>query len=146
MTMRRPLTQLTDDRSGSAIIEFAILAPMIFAMLFGVIQVGLQMWSYNSLRAIVADTARYTMVEYQKSNQLTTDQIESKATAIAVNSPYDFNIDDIGTLDVTNPASDIAGMTKFQLTMSYTPPTVLDFTGIRAPTLTITRPIYVTSS
>jgi len=146
VTMRRPLTQLTDDRSGSAIIEFAILAPMIFAMLFGVIQVGLQMWSYNSLRSIVADTARYTMVEYQKSNQLTTDQIESKATAIAVNSPYDFNIDDIGTLDVTNPASDIAGMTEFQLTMSYTPPTVLDFTGIRAPTLTITRPIYVTSS
>lgn len=146
MTRRRPLTQLTDDRSGSAIIEFAILAPMIFAMLFGVIQVGLQMWSYNSLRSIVADTARYTMVEYQKSNQLTTDQIESKATAIAVNSPYDFNIDDIGTLDVTNPASDIAGMTEFQLTMSYTPPTVLDFTGIRAPTLTITRPIYVTSS
>ena len=144
--MRRPLTQLTDDRSGSAIIEFAILAPMIFAMLFGVIQVGLQMWSYNSLRSIVADTARYTMVEYQKSNQLTTDQIESKATAIAVNSPYDFNIDDIGTLEVTNPASDIAGMTEFQLTMSYTPPTVLDFTGIRAPTLTITRPIYVTSS
>jgi Flp pilus assembly protein TadG len=146
VTRRRPLTQLTDDRSGSAIIEFAILAPMIFAMLFGVIQVGLQMWSYNSLRSIVADTARYTMVEYQKSNQLTTDQIESKATAIAVNSPYDFNIDDIGTLDVTNPASDIAGMTEFQLTMSYTPPTVLDFTGIRAPTLTITRPIYVTSS
>jgi Flp pilus assembly protein TadG len=144
--MRRPLTQLTDDRSGSAIIEFAILAPMIFAMLFGVIQVGLQMWSYNSLRSIVADTARYTMVEYQKSNQLTTDQIEAKAVAIAVNSPYDFNIDDIGTLDVTNPASDIAGMTEFQLTMSYTPPTVLDFTGIRAPTLTITRPIYVTSS
>ena len=146
MTMRLLLTRLKDDRGGSAIIEFAILAPMIFAMLFGVIQVGLQMWSYNSLRSIVADTARYTMVEYQKSNQLTTDQIESKATAIAVNSPYDFNIDDIGTLDVTNPASDIAGMTEFQLTMSYTPPTVLDFTGIRAPTLTITRPIYVTSS
>ena len=146
MTMRLLLTRLKDDRGGSAIIEFAILAPMIFAMLFGVIQVGLQMWSYNSLRSIVADTARYTMVEYQKSNQLTTDQIESKATAIAVNSPYDFNIDDIGTLEVTNPASDIAGMTEFQLTMSYTPPTVLDFTGIRAPTLTITRPIYVTSS
>jgi len=144
--MRLLLTRLKDDRGGSAIIEFAILAPMIFAMLFGVIQVGLQMWSYNSLRSIVADTARYTMVEYQKSNQLTTDQIESKATAIAVNSPYDFNIDDIGTLEVTNPASDIAGMTEFQLTMSYTPPTVLDFTGIRAPTLTITRPIYVTSS
>jgi hypothetical protein len=29
--------------------------------------------------------------------------------------------------------------------MSYTPPTVLDFTGISAPTLTVSRPIYVTT-
>jgi Flp pilus assembly protein TadG len=143
--MRRILSRLKDDRSGSTILEFAILAPMIFAMLFGVIQVGVQMWAYNSLRSIVADTVRYTVVEYQKQNQLTTDQIESKAIAIAVNSPYDFNIDDLGTVEVDNPASDITGMTKYTLTMSYTPPTVLDFTGIRAPTLTITRPIYVAS-
>lgn len=143
MTMLRFIDRLKDDRSGSAIIEFAILAPMIFAMLFGVIQVGLQMWAYNSMRSIVADTVRYTVVEYQKGNTLSTSQIESKAIAIAVNSPYDFNIDDLGTVQASNPASDITGLTEFTLTISYTPPTVLDFTGIRAPTLTITRPIYV---
>ena len=136
--------RLRGDRRGAAIVEFAILAPLLFAMVFGVIQVGLQMWSYNSLRSIVADTARYTMVEYQKGNEITTDQIESKAIALAVNSPYDFNIDNIGTVqaDPVSP-SDITGMTEFTLTMTYTPPTVLDFTGIRAPTLSISRPIYV---
>jgi Flp pilus assembly protein TadG len=132
----RHLALLWRDRSGAAIVEFAVLAPILFAMVFGVIQVGLQMWCYNSLRSIVADTARYTMVEYQKGNQITTDQIESKAIAVAVNSPYDFNIDRLGTVQA-DP------VTEFNLTVSYTPPTALDFTGIRAPTLTITRPIYV---
>ena len=150
MTMQGFFLRLKADRSGSTIIEFAILAPMIFAMLFGVIQVGIQMWSYNSLRSILADTARYTMVEYQKGNSLSPEQIESKAIAIAVNSPYDFNIDQIDinppTTIVAGDSDYIAGMTGFSLTMSYTPPTVLDFTGIRAPTLTITRPIYVASS
>jgi hypothetical protein len=113
-------------------------------MLFGVLQAGIQMWCYNSLRSIAADTARYTMVEYQKQNQVTIDQIASKAVAIGVNSPYDFNIDAFFPV-VDNPASDIAGMTKFTLTMTYTPPSVLDFTGIRAPTLSISRPIYVST-
>jgi Flp pilus assembly protein TadG len=144
--MQGLLLRLKTDRRGAAIVEFAILAPLLFAMVFGVIQVGLQMWSYNSLRSIVADTARYTMVEYQKGNQITTDQIESRAIALAVNSPYDFNIDNIGTVqaDPVTP-SDVSGMTEYNLTMTYTPPTVLDFTGIRAPTLSITRPIYVAS-
>lgn len=141
---RRFFLHLADDHDGAAVVEFAILAPLIFAMIFGVIQVGIQMWSYNSLRSIVADTARYTMVEYQKYDELTPDQIESKAVAIAVNSPYNFDIDHLGTVqaDPVTP-SNISGMTEFSLTMSYTPPTVLDFTGIRAPTLSITRPIYV---
>jgi Flp pilus assembly protein TadG len=143
---RTLLARLKDDGRGAAIVEFAILAPVLFAMVFGVIQLGVQMWCYNSMRSIVADTARYTMVEYQKGNAITTDQIESKAVAIAVNSPYDFDIDNLDVPAPGSPASDIAGMTEFTLTMNYTPPTVLDFTGIRAPTLTITRPIYVTSS
>jgi Flp pilus assembly protein TadG len=146
LSVRPLLVRLNQDRRGAAIVEFAILAPVLFAMVFGVIQVGVQMWCYNSLRSIIADTARYTMVEYQKGHQISTSDIESKAIAIAVNTPYDFNIDDLGTVQASNPASDITGMTEFTLRVDYTPPTVLDFTGIRAPTLTITRPIYVTSS
>ena len=143
MTLRRFLSRLTRDGNGAAVVEFAILAPVIFTLMFGVIQVGIQMWCYNSMRAIAADAVRYTMVEYQKQDQVTADQIRTKAIAIAVNSPYNFNIDKLGTVAVNNPATDIAGMTKYTLSMTYTPPTVLDFTGIRAPTITFVRPIYV---
>lgn len=145
MTLRRLFFALKSDRGGAAIVEFAILAPLIFTMMFGVLQIGIQMWCYNSLHSIAADTARYTMVEYQKQNQLSADQIASKAVAIAVNLPYDFNIDNFHPV-VTIPASDISGMTKFSLAMTYTPPSILDFTGISAPTLSISRSIYVTAT
>jgi Flp pilus assembly protein TadG len=143
--MARFLLRLKHDRCGAAIVEFAILAPTLFAMMFGVVQVGIQMWCYNSLRSIAADAGRYAMVEYQKQNQISTDQIASKALAIAVNDPYEFNTDRLTYPDVQNPASDIAGMTKFTITMVYSPMSVLDFIGVSAPTLTITRPIYVAS-
>ena len=141
---RRTLVSLKGDSGGAAVVEFAILAPLFFALLFGVLQLGIVMWAYNSMRGIAADTARYTMIEYQKKDHLTASQIEDKAVALAVNSPYDFAIDNFDP-QVTNPASDIAGMTKFELTMTYAPPSVLDFTGLVAPSLSITRPIYVAS-
>lgn len=144
MTPGRILRRLGPDLRGAAIVEFAILAPLIFAMLFGALQAGIQMWCYNSLRSVAADTARYTMVEYQKQTPASINQIESKATAIGVNSPYDFNIDRFDA-QVDNPASEIAGMTKFTLTVTYTPSSILDFTGLRAPTMSISRPIYVSS-
>jgi len=141
--MRGGLSKLKHDRSGSTIVEFAVIAPVLLAMLCGVLQMGIVMWSYNSMRGIAADTARYTMIEFQKKkNALTGSQIEDKAVAIAVNSPYNFTIDNFDP-HVTTPTSDISGMTKFQLTMTYTPPTALDFTGITAPAMSITRAIYV---
>jgi Flp pilus assembly protein TadG len=142
--MRRALSGLKGDRGGAVAVEFALLAPLFFAMLFGVLQMGIVMWAYNSMRGIAADTARYTMIEYQKKDPLTAEQIEDKAVALAVNSPYDFAIDNFDP-QVTNPASEINGMTKFVLTMTYDPPSVLDFTGLIAPSLSISRPIYVAS-
>jgi Flp pilus assembly pilin Flp len=146
MTVLHPLRGIRRDSRGAAAVEFGILAPVFFAMLLGVLQVGLQMWNYNSLRSIAADTGRYTMVEYQKQNQITRDQIASKAIALAVNAPYEFNIDRLTYPDVQNPATDIAGMKKFTITLTYTPMGVIDFFGITSPTLSVTRPIYVSDS
>jgi Flp pilus assembly protein TadG len=142
VSARAFLYRLLSDRQGGPLVEFAILVPAIFGMLLGVIQVGVQMWNYNSMRAIAADTARYTVVEYQKANQITTSQIQTKAIAIAVNTPYSFNINNL-TVTAAHPSTDISGLTKYTISMTYTPPNVLGFIGVSAPTLTFNRPIYV---
>ena len=130
------------DTQGTALVEFALLAPAIFALLFGVLQVSFHMFAYNAVRSIASDTARYTIVEYQKGNKVTVTGVEDKAVAYAVNAPYGLDADNLDTT-VTKPVSDIVGTTKFMLTITYVPANLLGFFNIGSPTITVTRPIYV---
>ncbi len=130
------------DTRGAALVEFAILAPIIFALMFGVLQVGFHMFAYNAVRSVASDTARYTIVEYQKDDPITITQIENQAEAYAVNAPYELDGAKL-TATATKPVTDIAGTTKFMLTLTYVPANMLGFFNIGSPTITVTRPIYV---
>lgn len=130
------------DMRGAALVEFAILAPIIFALMFGVLQVGFHMFAYNAVRSVASDTARYTIVEYQKDDPITITQIENQAEAYAVNAPYELDGANL-TATATKPVTDIAGTTKFMLTLTYVPANMLGFFNIGSPTITVTRPIYV---
>ncbi len=144
MTPGRMMRTLRKDRTGGVLVEFAMLSPVIFALLFGVMQVGLQMFSYNALRAVATDTARYTFVEYQKSNRVTAEQIEDQARAIAVAPPYGLQFDNL-TAAVTTPTSTINGTTLLRLQLTYVPMNFLDFIGVGSPSISVTREIYVAS-
>jgi hypothetical protein len=114
-------------------------------LMLGVLQIGLQMQNYNALRSVAADTVRYTMIEYQKEDKLTADQIQSKAISYATNTPYGLVPANL-IATVTTPATDIAGMKKFQLVMTYTPPNLLGVIEVHAPTMSWTRVFYVTAT
>ena len=43
-------TSLAADSRGSVAVEFAMLAPAFFLMLFGVLQVGLGLQNYNDVK------------------------------------------------------------------------------------------------
>ena len=83
----RMLQRLRDDCDGAAMVEFALLAPIMLVMLFGVLMMGVQMQTYNALRGIAYDVNRYTVVEYQKANDLNASQISQVAASIARSSP-----------------------------------------------------------
>lgn len=140
--LRSNLHSLRRDQHGGVLVEFAILAPVIFGLLFGVMQMGLQMFSYNALRAVATDTSRYTFVEYQKRNRISAGQIEDQALAIAVAPPYGLQFDNFSAA-VTTPASTIADTIRYRLELTYVPMNMLGFMGIGAPTITVVREIYV---
>jgi Flp pilus assembly protein TadG len=133
---------LPRDNRASTTVEFAILAPVIFSLMLGVLQLGLHMHNYNAVRSVATDTARWVIVEYQKDNTLTDEQVESKATAYGVNAPYLLEADNL-TTTVTRPNTDISGTIKMEVTVSYVPRNMLGFVGVNSPTIAITRPIYV---
>ncbi|HKT86221.1 MAG TPA: TadE/TadG family type IV pilus assembly protein [Novosphingobium sp.] len=137
-----PLLHRLGERRGSAVVEFAILAPTFIAMLMGIFWVGIQMQQYNALRSIAADVNRYAVVEYQKENKLDEGQIEDVARAIAVKVPYQLTGESFDA-EVTLGTSTVSGAKKFILNMGYNPPNFLDYLGINATDMNFSQDIYV---
>lgn len=142
MTVRDFLRRLAADARGGSVIEFGLLAPVMIAMLMGILWVGVQMQSYNGLRSVAADVSRYTVVEYQKSNKLTTGQIADVAAATAVRAPYSLQGDNLD-VTVVEQSSPVANAKKFRITLSYTAMNFLSFMGVASPNLTFSQTVFV---
>src|SRR3546814_6664734 len=67
------------DDSGATIIEFALLGPIVLGLMIAVIQIGLAMQSYNAVRSVTAETARFALVAYQQGNDPTNATIRTQA-------------------------------------------------------------------
>lgn len=66
---RRP-----DCRSGSAAIQFAIVAPVLLLFLFGIIETGLIFFAQSSLQNAADDTARMVRTGQVQANAITKAQ------------------------------------------------------------------------
>ncbi len=141
--MRRYLTNLRRDNSGSAVIEFALIGPAFIAMFMGVLQIGMGMQNYNALRSISADVSRYAVVNYQTSNHLTTSQIVTYANGIASAPPYGLTRARFSARITQATTQRVTGATEYTMVMTYRVPTFLGVIGIRDIPLTFTRPIFV---
>jgi Flp pilus assembly protein TadG len=141
----RVLRRLAANTRGSAIVEFAILAPAILMLFVGILQIGLWMQSYNALRSVAADTGRYVAVEYQKSNQINNLMMALWARDHAIDT-YMFQEAKIST-DVSDAATQsIAGVTEKTLTLNYTMPSIFGIAGIGDIDVTFQRPIFIKAS
>jgi Flp pilus assembly protein TadG len=58
MTAGFPRRRLCNDCQGTTAVEFAVIASVLFPMLFGILGLGFQMWTYNALQTTAALTAR----------------------------------------------------------------------------------------
>lgn len=141
--MRALAARLRGSTRGSAAVEFALLAPVMFVLLLGVMQIGVAMQNYNALRGITADMARTVTVEYQKSNPLTNAQIEALGTATAVQPPYMLDNDSVVVSVVDAVPQRIAGARELRFTIRYTVPSVLALIDLPSVPIRYSRPIFV---
>jgi Flp pilus assembly protein TadG len=139
------LRALATDRSGSVAIEFGLLGPLMIGMLFGVLQVGVGMQSYNALRGISGDVARYAVVNYQTANRLTNAQLQTYGTAVATGSPYNLDSNDVTVAVVDAATQRVSGATEKTFSVSYVVPSFLTVLGIEGPTISFSRPVFLTN-
>ena len=109
--------KLIPDEDGATIVEFGLLLPVILGSFLGVLQAGIGMLTYNSLRNLSAETSRATLVQYQNSNTMPLDEVKADAAARAANhglAPSGF------TVEVTEPTTQrIEGALELEITTSY---------------------------
>ena len=139
----RAIRRLLRDSRGATLVEFGILAPAMFAMLIGVLQIGIGMQAYNSLRGIASDTARYAATSYQKSQDKVAAEIEVEGNDIAIAAPYALTASDLDlqVVEVTTPR--VAGTFEFTITINYQVPSLLGFIGVENIPISYSRPIFV---
>lgn len=133
---------LLRNRTGGALVEFALLAPVFIGMMIGVIQIGMYMENYTAVRSLASDASRFAAVQYQKNNNLDTTVIASDVTAMGAASPYNLNANNL-TVQVESVASDVDGAHKFDMTINYDVPNFMSGIGFEPFTLTYSRPLYV---
>ena len=140
---RASLRTLGRNTKGAAIIEFALLAPMFFAMLFGVLQVGIYLQNYNAVQSLASDGARYVMVEYQKDNALTDEQIRTVLLGEAVNAPYLLDSDRLVVTVDRSGASRVDGASEIDIAFSYQLRNYIPGLELPGSTITYSRPVWV---
>lgn len=136
-------TRLRHASDGAVLIEFAILAPVILGMMLAILQIGIGMQSYNALRAVAAETARYSVVNYQTANKLSTTQLQNYARSIAVAPPYQFVADRFDAAVEPAATQRVSGATELTLTVTYSIPTLLGLVGVEDIPISFPRPIFI---
>lgn len=153
--MKRPLnrtsltSKLWNNKKGATVIEFAIVAPIMISMMFGVFQIGLAMQSYNALRSLAGEEARHVTVQYMTSVELTDEQIEldaaSRATSRYQLKEERFAVSAVTSTDDDGGGSGVDGVKEVTLTLTYDAPIVMPFGEFSAIPLSVTKKLYLIS-
>ena len=131
------------DRRAASAVEFALLAPVFFALLFGVVAVGVYMQNYNAIRSLANEAARFAAVEYQKNNAISATTMEDNITALGLSSPYFLNQSQLAvTVTEVNP-SRVNGAREFDMDIKYALPDIASGIAIDNIELTYSRPLFV---
>ena len=133
--------QARDERGGT-LVEFALVSPIMLTLLFGVIQVGLHVQNANAVRNLAADGARAAVVEYQRGNSLSANQIAAEIRARGVGPKYNLNLDRLDVV-VTEEASRIGGVDEMSIAISYDMPNYLAFVDLSDLTIEYERPVFL---
>src|SRR3954449_11365980 len=76
-TLLATLRRFRGSRRGSAVVEFALVAPMFFALLFAIIETALMFFASQVLETATQDSARQIMTGQAQNAAMTQAQFKT---------------------------------------------------------------------
>lgn len=113
-----------DPERGASLVEFAVLAPLLLLLVFGIIEMGWVFGQFNDLRHGVREGARFAAVDAGNGQAITdyvcdSMDLSSGSASIEVDlSRTGADVGDTGTITVR---SDIEPLTGVPLVTSFVP-------------------------
>jgi Flp pilus assembly protein TadG len=127
--MRRLRAALVADQRGGAIIEFAILGPVLFTILLGIIEMGRMFYVRQALEYATEESARYYMLNPTTASSNVTTHLQT-TMAGGMGSGVSVSYTDTASCN-SNPS---VTCTLITATYSYTP--IVGFLGLVTQNLT----------
>ena len=100
LAARRRISQLCRDQRGVAAVEFAMIAPIFFGLLIGIIDVGRYMWTLNTIQYAIDQGVRAGVVQ-QLSTEDVTVLVKGSLAGLDASAIEVEVIDDAASLSVT---------------------------------------------
>ncbi len=128
--------RLKNDERGAAALEFALVAPILLGLLYGICQLGVLFFASSGLNTAVGDAARFATV-----GNPTQAQIEARLQQ----AQYGIDPQYRGTPSVT-PGQTANGVRFFDLALTYRAPIDFIFYQTSPVTLTERRRVWVNAA
>jgi Flp pilus assembly protein TadG len=130
------LRRFRRNRGGSAVVEFALVAPMFFALLFAIIETALMFFASQVLETVTQDSARQIMTGQAQNAAMTQAQFKSlvcsKVVALfdCVNG-ITIDVQSYSAFSNVNVANPIDASKNFNNPNNYNPGTAGDIVVVR---------------
>jgi Flp pilus assembly protein TadG len=144
--VRRKARCFRRDRRGSAAVEFALVAPVFFGLLFAIIEAALVFFASQTLETATQDVARLVMTGQAQgigySQSQFKDQVCSRISALfdCQNGIY-VDVESFPSFDKAIPPDAIDPNKQFVTTMQYKPGQACDVVLVR---LFYQWPVFIT--
>ncbi len=84
--MKSLINRFKTSEAGNTIVEFALLAPLFFIVVFGMIDIGRLYWTVSSMEYAVEAAGRYAMINTSATSNQVISQAQANLYAINQNS------------------------------------------------------------
>ncbi|TPQ41315.1 pilus assembly protein TadG [Bradyrhizobium guangdongense] len=146
LTLRKILHRFGRNRRGSAAIEFALVAPVFFALLFAIIETAIMFFASQVLETVTQNSARMILTGQAQTGSYTQTQFK---TYVCTQIPALFDCNNL-YVDVQSYSTSFASVTidshidaagNFNTAMGYSPGSAGDVVVVR---LFYQWPLFVT--
>jgi Flp pilus assembly protein TadG len=144
-SLQKTLRRFRGNRRGSAAVEFALVAPVFFALLFAIVETAMVFFANQVLETITQNSARYIMTGQAQSAGFTQTQFKTYVCGqipalFACGNVY-VDVQSYSAFSSVSVNSQIDGAGNFINNMQYNPGTGSDIVVVR---LFYQWPLFVT--